>query len=218
MPDAIPHGVDGKPGWVRRRAAARDLENTALVRRQYCALIELIDAQIGRMLDALERRGMLDNTIIVFASDHGEMLGDFGLYQKSMAYEPALRVPLIAAGPGIAGGVVSDALVELFDVNPTLCELAGLPPQENIDARSFAPVLRGERHDHRSDQVTSMHNFRAIRTATHKFIENYNEVDELYDLENDPLEQHNIAAEAPEQAQELRRRLRQRMNEGKWLR
>lgn len=218
VPDAIPYGMDGKPAWVQRRAAQRDPDNTATVRRQYCALIELIDTQIGRILDALERRNMLENTVIVFASDHGEMLGDHGLYQKSAAYEPALRVPLIVAGPGVAEGVVSDALVELFDVNPTLCELAGLPPQAHIDARSFAPILRGERDEHRSEQITSMHNFRAIRTGTHKLIESYNDVTELYDLAADPQERHNIAGEAPEQVQALGRRMRRCMNAGKWLR
>jgi hypothetical protein len=78
------------------------------------------------ILEALDRRGMRDNTYIIFASDHGEMLGDHGLYTKSLPYEASVRVPLIAAGPGIRGGCTSDALVELIDVNPTICALAGL--------------------------------------------------------------------------------------------
>ena len=70
------------------------------------------------MLAALEQRGMLENTYILYSSDHGEMLGDHGLYTKSVAYEAALRVPLLIAGPGIAAGQTSDALVELIDVKP----------------------------------------------------------------------------------------------------
>ena len=77
------------------------------------------------MLHALEKRGMLENTYIIYSSDHGEMLGDHGLYTKSTAYEASLRVPLIVAGPGIEGNRVSDELVELIDVNPTICDLVG---------------------------------------------------------------------------------------------
>ena len=89
------------------------------------------------MLRALEHRGMLDNTYIIYSSDHGEMLGDHGLYTKSVAYEASLRVPLLVAGPGIAGNQISDSLVELIDLNPTICELAGVPVLPRIDARSI---------------------------------------------------------------------------------
>jgi len=161
---------------------------------------------------------MAENTIVIFASDHGEMLGDHGMFQKSCAYESALRVPLIAAGPGIQTGVVSSALVELSDLNPTICELAGLPRQVDIDARSIVPILQGEAQNHRDSTVTSMHNFRAIRTRTHKFIENFNDRDELYDLQADPQEQHNLIDGQPELARVLRGQMAARMQEGKGLR
>ena len=171
----------------------------------------LIDAQIGQILDALERRGQLDDTYIVFSSDHGEMLGDHGLYTKSAAYEASLRVPLIVAGPGIAGGRSSDALCELIDLNATICDLAGLPPQEGIDARSLKPVLDGAADTHREDAVAALDNFRCLRTATHKYIHNHNDRHELYDLEADPDELYNIADEQPELAVDLSRRLRRRL-------
>jgi arylsulfatase len=218
MPPAIEDGWIDKPEWIKHRSSKRDPQNTDMVRRQYCAAIEAIDDQVGLILEALEERGMLDNTIILFASDHGEMLADHGMYMKSTAYEPSLRVPLIVAGPGISEGAESDALVELIDVNPTLCELAGLAPQENIDARSFAPLLKGEADQHRSDTISSMHNFRCIRTHTHKFIESYNDLPELYDLVADPNELTNIVGREPELVRSLRSRLSRRMNEGKWLR
>ncbi len=218
MPAAIPHNPDGRPGWIQQRSLERDPETVATVRRQYCALIELIDHQIGMILEALEKRGMAENTIVIFASDHGEMLGDHGMFQKSCAYESALRVPLIVAGPGVQPGVVSHALVELSDLNPTICDLAGLPPQPHIDARSIGPILDGQASAHREETVTSMQNFRAIRTATHKFIQNFNDRDELYDLVADPLEQHNLIDKEAVLADALNRRMTARMREGKGLR
>ena len=161
---------------------------------------------------------MMDNTYIIFASDHGEMLGDHGLYGKSVSYEASLRVPLIVAGPGIEGGRVSAEPVELIDTNATICELAGLPPQENIDAQSLGPVLRGETDDHRTESVSQIRNFRLIRTKTHKLVENNNDINELYDLENDPHELNNIANENSDIAKKLSRRLNERFKEGAWLR
>jgi len=221
MPEAIPDSDEatrGKPGWVRRRRLGADPGTVAVTRRQYAALIELIDDGIGRILDALDRRGMAENTCVVFASDHGEMLGDHGLYQKQVAYEPTLRVPLIVAGPGIAGGRVSDALVELMDVNPTLCELAGLPPQENIDARSLGPVLRGETDAHREAIVSTHRNFQCIRTERHKLVRSYNDAPELYDLAEDPQERVNLAPESPDLVGKLSKDLRSRLLEGGPLR
>jgi choline-sulfatase len=218
VPPAIHDEMEGKPKWLERRRVAATPEDVAVSRRQYCAAIELIDDQVGLVLDALEERGMLDNTYIVFSSDHGEMLGDHGLYTKSVAYEPSLRIPLIVAGPGIEGGRTSDALLELIDVNPTLCELAGLPMQENTDARSFAAILSGGTSKHRADLVSAIRNWRCIRTDQHKLIENYNDTTELYNLDQDPDELHNIASQHTDLAHDLSRRLRTRLMEGRWLR
>jgi choline-sulfatase len=208
VPPAIADSLEGKPEWVKQRSFDLSADEIARTRRQYCAATQLIDDQIGLILDALERRGQLDNTYIIFASDHGEMLGDHGLYTKSAAYEASLRVPLIIAGPDIARGRVSDALCELIDLNATICEFAGLAPQQGIDARSLAPVLRGETDEHRQETVAELRNFRCVRTATHKYIHNYNDTNELYDLEKDPDELHNIAGDAPDLVADLARRMR----------
>jgi choline-sulfatase len=218
MPGAVQGSTEAEPAWIRRKSREMDPEKVAVTRRQYCGAIEVIDDQVGAILEALERRGMHENTYVIFASDHGEMLGDHGLYGKSVAYESSLRVPLIAAGPEIEGGRVSDALVELIDVNPTICELAGLPPQENIDARSVAPVLRGEMDAHRTETVSAIRNFRCIRTRTHKLVANDNDIVELYDLKDDPEELRNIAGDQPELVRTLTQQLAERFAEGKWLR
>ena len=218
MPPAIGAAGEDKPRWVRRRSREHDPAAVAVSRRQYCAAIEVIDEAVGKMLDALERRGQLGNTFVLFTSDHGEMLGDHGLYAKSVMYEPALNVPLLAAGPGIEGARTSEAVVELIDLNPTVCELAGLPPQENIDARSLTPVLRGDAGEHRSEAVSQLTSCRCIRTDRHKLIVSFNDTPELYDLAADPAEQHNLADEQPDLAGELRGRLHRRLLEGKWRR
>ncbi len=218
IPGAIQDDMEGKPEWVRRRVRGLSSEEVAETRRQYCAAIETIDDQVGAILGALERRGMQENTVVIFASDHGEMLGDHGLYTKSLASEASLRVPLVVTGPGIEGGRVSDAPVELIDLNPTICELAGLSLQEDIDARSVGAVLQGETETHRSETVSAIRNFRCIRTGTHKLIQNENDRVELYDLEDDPDEVTNVADAHPEGVRELSGRLTERFKEGKWLR
>ena len=202
----------GKPDWVSARRRNLSADEIAVIRRQYCAAIELIDDQVARIIEAVERRGMGEDTVVVFASDHGEMLGDHGLYTKSVPYEAALRVPLIAAGPGIPPGRTSDALVELIDVNPTLCALAGLPAQEGLDARDFGPVLAGERTMHREEAAGALREFRLVRTAEYKLVAHHTGEVELYDLKNDPDERGNVAGDRPETVAALQRRLRRRFH------
>lgn len=218
MPAPIPFSADGKPAWVRNRAQALAPEVVEETRRQYCAATEAIDDMVGRLLEAVEKWGQLESTYIIFASDHGEMLGDHGMYTKSCPYEQALRVPLIVAGPGIEGGRTSDALVELIDVNATICDLAGLDPQPDIDARSFRGVLDGATDEHRTETVSVFRTFRLVRTRTHKLVEHFNDTTELYDLSQDPDEQRNCAQDDPETVQRLGKRLKDRYQEGMWQR
>ncbi|MGH2354538.1 MAG: sulfatase family protein, partial [Chloroflexota bacterium] len=96
------------------------------VRRNYAAMLENIDRLVGRFLDAVEARGELDRTLVVYSSDHGEMLGDHNRWGKSTYYQPSAGVPLIAAGPGVREGVTSDALVSLHDLTATFLEHAGV--------------------------------------------------------------------------------------------
>ncbi len=222
MPEAIQSSRHSKPGWIQQRQldiSTAEIEHT---RRQYTANISLIDYWIGQMRDMLTARGMADNTYIVFASDHGEMLGDHQLYTKSVAYEGALRVPLILAGPEIPAGGLSHSLVELADINPTLCELAGVPYSgnelESLDACSVLPSVRDTSRTHRPNALSQLRHFAAVRTDSHKLIHNYNSGTELYDLEQDPTECQNIAEEQPELVSDLRRQMQTRSVEGTWHR
>jgi uncharacterized sulfatase len=110
--------------------------------RAYWASVSCLDAQVGQLLEALERLGLAKNTIVVFLSDHGFMLGEHGQWQKQMLFEESVRVPLIMAGPGITGRGASPRTVELLDVYPTLVELCDLPrPRQKLEGRSLAPLL-----------------------------------------------------------------------------
>lgn len=217
MPPPVPMARAGKSRFAQERMVEVSMEEALVAKRQYCASTAVIDDWVGRILDALETRGALDNTYIVFTSDHGEMCYDQGLCQKHVAYEASLRVPLLVAGPGIEPGV-SDALVELHDIHPTLCDLAKVPNLPDVDAASFAPVLRGACDEHRPATVAVEDPFECIRDRAWKYIRNLGDHDELYNLEADPLEQRNVIDEHPEQAQGMRLALRRRLMEGGWLR
>jgi choline-sulfatase len=222
MPEPIESDGAGKPEWVQRRRLDMSPEEVLHTRRQYAANISLIDYWVGEMLNTLEQRGMLDNTIVIFASDHGEMLGDHGLYTKSVAYEASLRVPLILSGPGIPAGETRDTLAELSDINPTICELAGVPylgPEGNsLDAKSLMPTVRDSGKPHRDNAMSQLRGFASLRTDTHKLILNWNSQTELYDLVEDPGECHNIADQEPSLVNLLQRQLQSRSLEGGWHR
>lgn len=112
--------------------------------RLYNAMCTQIDANVGRLLETLERLGVANNTIVVFTSDHGDMQGSHGLKNKCLPHEESAGIPLIMHVPGLPGGRVSDALVSGIDMMPTCLELAGLPPVNTVDGTSMAPYLRGE--------------------------------------------------------------------------
>ncbi|MCK4516078.1 MAG: sulfatase-like hydrolase/transferase, partial [Spirochaetaceae bacterium] len=115
------------------------------IRAAYWAMVDHIDAQIGRMIEALDRTGQRDSTLIIFHSDHGEMLGDHGIYLKGpYFYDPAVRVPLIISGSGIVKGKRSSALVQLMDLAPTVLAAAGVPLPAGMQAKSLWPMLAGE--------------------------------------------------------------------------
>jgi len=170
----------------------------------YYAMIKLIDDQLGRILAALDETGQRGNTIILFMSDHGEMLGDHGLIQKGCRfYEGLVRVPMIWSWPGnIVAGQVSDELVELTDIAPTLLELLGLPVPEHMQGVSLLPVLTGASEHHRDHvraeyidaldlpdaSIATMY-----RDRRYKLVNYHRQgIGELFDLENDPWEHKNL--------------------------
>ncbi|MDF4220863.1 sulfatase [Maribacter sp. M208] len=119
-------------------------EQAKNLKRAYLATVSYVDAQIGKMLKALEEEGLKDNTIVMLWSDHGWHLGDMGIWGKATNYEIATRVPLIVSTPNMPNAVrgsKTNALVELVDMYPTLCELAGVSIPERIEGQSFKPLL-----------------------------------------------------------------------------
>jgi iduronate 2-sulfatase len=183
----------------------------------YHAAVSYMDAQLGRVIDALAASSLDKNTIIVLWGDHGWHLGDHGMWCKHSNYEQAARIPLIVVAPGAtAGGAASAALVESVDIYPTLCELAGLPVPENLDGRSFAAVLKNPTSNAK-DSIFHVYPRgnrigRAVRTSRYRLVEwkrpgapADSAVLELYDYDADPDERKNLAGERPEVVAELRK-------------
>jgi arylsulfatase A-like enzyme len=169
-------------------------------------MIQLIDEQLGRILETLDETGQRENTVIIFTSDHGETLGDHGLIQKGCRfYEGLVRVPLIFSWQGqFANGLKSDALVELVDKAPTLLELAGLTVPEEMHGKSLLPILRDESDPNHHRDFVRCEYYDAVDLPDHSFATMYrneryklvvyhgHEAGELYDLINDPDEFENL--------------------------
>lgn len=223
LPRYTPEELENKPVYQRidrdgvwgsgrgHFAASRMSEHDfRLWRAAYWAQIDHIDAMIGRVLEALQKIGQLDNTLIVFHADHGEMLGDHGInFQGAYFYPEMLRVPLIMRWPrGFAGGMRYSGFVELVDVAPTLMEAAGLPAFAGMQGRSLLPVLSGACGEapHRQDVYSEYYQAipssysksggayaTAVRTEEYALSVCHNlAAGELYDLRADPGEVRNI--------------------------
>ena len=173
------------------------------IRQNYSAMIENIDRWLGGFQEELKRRGELDNTLIVFSSDHGEMLGDHDLWGKTKPHHPSVSVPLVAAGPGVAKGVKTDALVSSIDIGATFLDYAGAARPREMDSRSFRPVLEGKSRSHREHVLSGLQNWRMVWDGRYKYVRGYEEQPILFDLHDDPLENRNIASKAQGEATRL---------------
>ena len=178
----------------------------------YDAEIAFADAELGRLLAAIDARFAAEGTVVVVTSDHGESLGEHGEPTHSFTiYDATQKVPLLMAGPGLpAAAVVSDGLARLADVAPTLLELAGLEGLDGVSGRSLLPLVRGEPEaEPRVAWVETLATqldfgwspLLGIRTAEHKYVRAPRP--ELYALASDPGELRNLAAEQPELARTL---------------
>ena len=161
----------------------------------YYALISHLDARIGEIVATLKKNGLYENTIIVYAADNGLAIGSHGLLGKQNLYEHSMKVPLILSGPEVPRAKVSDALVYLFDVFPTLCDLCQLPAPKGIDGKNLAPVVKGKIESVRTSLYTAYRNtVRAVRTGEWKLIlYPPRDFSQLFNLKNDPLEINNLA-------------------------
>ena len=203
------------------------------IRQNYTAMIENIDRHTGAMLEEIERRGELENTLVIFASDHGEQLGDHNNWEKSHYYDGAVRVPLVIAGPGVEAGAVSDALVQINDLGPTFLDFAGAEPLANADGVSLRPVLEGRArgthdyvysglnqrggnrsHAHHLSETRAIH-FDVVFDGRYKFVTDHVAGEELlFDRNSDPNELRNQVSEFPAVADRLRAALARQTHPG----
>ena len=176
-------------------------EQARKCKQAYYACNSFVDAQVGRLLDALEENDLLDRTIIVFWSDHGYFLGEKGLWYKRKAYERSARMPLIIAAPGLTRDATTARPVELLDLYPTLADLCGITAPENLEGKSLRPLLTDPvTADWEKPAVTQIwHSRRAwgysIRTDRYRYTEWLagRAGRELYDHSRDADEVHNLA-------------------------
>jgi iduronate 2-sulfatase len=191
------------------RDPANDLEYARLMRQAYAACVSYVDAQAGRVLDALRKLDLEKNTIVVVWSDHGFLLGEHGIWGKHCLYEPALRTPLLIRNPGLPEpGAICNALVETVDLFPTLMELCHLPSPPGLDGKSLLPQLLNSG----AGTAKPAYSFwtdgqRTVRTDRWRLIikqeKGIASREELFDYQSDPDETKNVASDHPEVVQQL---------------
>jgi N-acetylglucosamine-6-sulfatase len=202
-PPSFDRAVHGGPAGLLPRLSGRDIGNIDRHRRRALASLLSVDRAVARIVDALERRELLENTVIVFTSDNGHLFGEHRIYFKTWPYEESVRVPLVVRGPGFGPRRTDDRLVANIDIASTFAELARVTPGLPQDGRSLVPLLRGERTSWRDDLRLEFLGDRdgpeipprydAIRTSRYKLIVWEDRSRELYDLVEDPYELTNLA-------------------------
>jgi arylsulfatase A-like enzyme len=210
------------PPFARRTAKLRaDL-------RGYNAHITAVDAELGRLLRCLDSLGLAQKTLVVYTSDHGEMMGSQGRMGKRVPFEESCRVPFIARWPGVLpAGLLRDTLLTPVDIYPSLCGLAGLPVPAICRGRNLAPAFQGQKIDEPESTIL-MHIdkanitadedhpapvFRGVRTTRYTYAEHSGGPWLLFDNADDPYQEHNLVA-SPAHA-DLRSDLRGLL--GQWL-
>lgn len=207
MPD-VPVG-----DWIDTRAAedgASDptsifgkFDRTRLNRARagYYALISHLDDQIGRLINALQEYGVNDDTVIVFTSDHGEMIGDHHYFRKALPYEGSARIPLIVCDPGdrlgFSRGSNPDAVAELRDILPTLLEIGGAAIPDSVDGSSLLPLCRGQKAPWRAylhgEHAYGLHSHHYVTDGRMKYVWfSQSGQEQLFDLQSDPQECKNL--------------------------
>jgi N-acetylglucosamine-6-sulfatase len=172
--------------------------------KRYAETLMAVDESVGRVLKTLESRGEIDSTLVMYMGDNGFAFGEHGLIDKRTAYEESMRVPMLARCPELfsAGSTVKE-VVDGLDIMPTTLAAAGVPVPPGLDGQNWIPLVRGDNRDWRSEllyeyywernfpQTPTMH---AIRGDRYKFIRYQGiwDVDELYDLQEDPTESRNL--------------------------
>lgn len=204
-------GFPREPDEVRRHIA------------DYYATITHTDAQIGRILEALEKTGKLENTIVVFSSDNGLAVGRHGLMGKQNVYDHSVHVPLIISGPGIPKGERRDQLCYIYDIYPTLCERAELATPDEVQYKSLNPVIDDPQAEFRDHLYFAFMQWqRAVRDSRYKLIEycvGEERHSQLFDLTEDPMETENLVEDPKyndtlQKLREMLKKDRVRLNDG----
>ncbi len=190
----VRQGIDASERELRRATAA------------YYGMVETIDEHYGRILEALKHVGQnLDDWIIIYTSDHGEMLGEHGVWEKQKFYEGSVKVPLIIRWPnGFSGNRIAEQNVNLCDLFATICELTGIPVPSGLDSRSLVPFLRGDKNAAWPDETISQYGGKHLMIKRGKLKYQYYEdmPEVLFDLERNPDETVNYIDD-PKYAQDL---------------
>ncbi|HXG09979.1 MAG TPA: sulfatase-like hydrolase/transferase [Gemmataceae bacterium] len=200
---------NGMTKGVRDENLAPYPRTPEVIREQLCeyyGLITHLDEQVGRVLTALEKSGRAEDTVIIYSADHGLALGSHGLLGKQSLYEHSMKCPLIVAGPGIPAGRSSQAFTYLFDLFPTICDLAGITPPEKPAGESLRPIWTGEKKQLRDSVFLPFTGLmRSVRDERWKLIV-YPPINhrQLFDLQNDPDEIRDLAGD-PRYAGEIER-------------
>ncbi len=209
-----------QPGLAGTRSDKNEIGNYPNNQKKmwqgYYASTAFMDAQVGRILDELDRLGLRDTTAVVFCSDHGYHLGEHLFWQKSNLHEEVTRVPLIISAPGFQPGI-TDSLVELVDMFPTLCELSGLEIPDSVQGKSLVPILKNPLAKVR-DSAFYAHNGTGIRTNQWAYMRYNDDSRELYDMQADPKQFTNLATRTEYQSvvKELDATLSKRMSDADW--
>ncbi|MEQ9407627.1 MAG: sulfatase [Fuerstiella sp.] len=165
--------------------------------RSYMACTSFVDSQVGRVLAALEQSDAAKNTIVVLWSDHGWHLGEKLITGKNTLWDRSTRVPLIFAGPGVTAGGRCEQPAELLDMYPTLIELCGLPPRQDLEGHSLVPQLKDASAEREWPAITTHnHDNHGIRSRDWRFIQYADGTEELYDMRQDPNEWTNLAGDS----------------------
>lgn len=184
-----------------------DAETHQKIRQNYTVMCENIDTRIGEIIDEVRRRGELENTLIVFSSDHGEMLGDHNRWGKHVPYQASAGIPLIVAGLDVKPNRQSNALASLIDISATFLDYANAEKLPQMEARSLRPVLTGKTAKHRDFLLSALEEWKLVWDGRHKLIEGFHGETMLFDLEKDPFENQNLVTSEKELANRLRNRL-----------
>jgi N-acetylglucosamine-6-sulfatase len=227
---ATPENLAGKPLWVRRQRHSwhgvdylyHDRTSLEQFIRDYCRTLIAVDESVGRLLATLKERGLLESTLVMLTSDNGFLMGEHGLIDKRCMYEESIRVPLLAHCPQlIRGGSETPRIALNIDIAPTLLEAAGARIPASVQGASLLPLLRGENPNWRRAMLYEYFWEAAypqtptvfgVRTERYKYMhyQGVFDLDELYDLEKDPHEMHNLIDDAA--SFEIRRGMRQRLD------